>query len=156
MKAVEIIPYRNDNVFGYFTPNSGVITVFGAGGKAGKAFMAKTAKDMKKRGAWSTDSPLHSYRHELGHAIQEQLAASDINYSEKLQKIIEFRKSILDDLTKLPESDIIKEKSRLLSTYGIDSKGEIDDFISECIAEYLNGKPRDVSRKIVGILLGKD
>ena len=70
--------------------------------------------------------------------------------------ITDFRKSILDDLTKLPERDIIKEKARLLSAYGINSKGEIDDFISEGIAEYLNGKPRSTAKKIVEILLGRD
>ena len=63
--------------------------------------------------------------------------------------------SILDDLTKLPESDIIKEKARILSVYGIDESDEIDEFISEGIAEYLNGKPRPTAKKIVDILLGR-
>lgn len=155
MKSVDILPYRNDGFYGSYTPASGVVTVFGAGGKDGRAFMSKVAKEMKKKGSWSTDSPLHAYRHELGHAIQEQLSASDSGYTEKLKIITDFRQSILDDLTKLPESDIIKEKARLLSAYGISSKGEIDDFISEGIAEYLNGKPRPTAKKIVDILLGR-
>lgn len=155
MNAVDILPYRNDGFYGSYTPASGVVTIFGAGGKDGRAFMAKAAKEMKKKGSWSTDSPLHAYRHELGHAIQEQLSASDSGYAEKLKKITDLRQSILDDLTKLPESDIIKEKARLLSAYGISNKGEIDDFISEGIAEYLNGKPRPTAKKIVDILLGR-
>lgn len=155
MSSVSVMPYHNDGFYGSFTPTSGVVTIFGAGGKDGKAFMSKVAKEMKKKGVWSTDSPLHAYRHELGHAIQEQLSASDSNYAEKLKMITDFRKSILDDLTKLPERDIIKEKARLLSAYGISNKGEIDDFISEGIAEYLNGKPRPTAKKIVDILLGR-
>ncbi|MGN1422402.1 MAG: phage minor capsid protein [Oscillospiraceae bacterium] len=155
MKAVEVAPYRNDGIFGHYTPNSGVVTVYGAGGKDGKAFLAKTAKDMKKKGAWSTDSPLHAYRHELGHAIQDQLSENDTGYAVKLKKIMELRQSILDDLTKLPESDIIKQKASLLSVYGIDEIDEIDEFISEGIAEYLNGKPRQTAKKIVDILLGR-
>lgn len=155
MSSVSVMPYHNDGFYGSFTPTSGVVTIFGAGGKDGKAFMSKVAKEMKKKGVWSTDSPLHAYRHELGHAIQEQLSASDSSYAEKLKMITDFRKSILDDLTKLPERDIIKEKARLLSAYGISNKGEIDDFISEGIAEYLNGKPRPTAKKIVDILLGR-
>ena len=69
MSSVSVMPYHNDGFYGSFTPTSGVVTIFGAGGKDGKAFMAKVAKEMKKKGAWSTDSPLHAYRHELGHAI---------------------------------------------------------------------------------------
>lgn len=155
MKAVDIDTYRNDGIYGHFAPNSGVVTIYGAGGKDGKAFMAKVAKEMKKKGSWSTDSPLHAYRHELGHAIQEQLSASDSGYVEKLKMITDFRQSILDDLTKLPESDIIKEKAKILSVYGIDDTDKIDEFISECIAEYLNGKPRPTAKKIVDILLGR-
>ena len=153
MSSVSVMPYHNDGFYGSFTPTSGVVTIFGAGGKDGKAFMAKVAKEMKKKGAWSTDSPLHAYRHELGHAIQEQLSVSDSKYAEKLKVITDFRQSILDDLTKLPESDIIKEKARILSVYGIDETDEIDEFISEGIAEYLNGKPRPTAKKIVDILL---
>lgn len=155
MKAVEIDAYRNDGIYGHFAPNSGVVTIYGAGGKDGRAFMAKVAKEMKKKGSWSTDSPLHAYRHELGHAIQEQLSASDSGYAEKLKMITDLRQGILDDLTKLPESDIIKEKAKILSVYGIDDTDKIDEFISEGIAEYLNGKPRPTAKKIVDILLGR-
>lgn len=156
MKSVNIANYQNDNVFGYYTPNSEAVTIFGAGGKDGRAFMDSVAKSMKKKGVWSTNSPLHAYRHELAHAIQEELAETDIKYAEKLKKLSDYRNDILKSLTNLPDDDIIKEKAQLLSTYGIDSKGEIDDFISEGIAEYLNGKPRETARHIVDILRGKD
>ena len=156
MKSVNIANYQNDNVFGYYTPNSEAVAIFGAGGKDGRAFMDSVAKSMKKKGVWSTNSPLHAYRHELAHAIQEELAETDIKYAEKLKKLSDYRNDILKSLTNLPDDDIIKEKAQLLSTYGIDSKGEIDDFISEGIAEYLNGKPRETARHIVDILRGKD
>ena len=155
IKAVEVVPYKNDGIYGLYTPNSGVITMFGVGGKDGKAFMTKVAKDMKKKGEWSTDSPLHAYRHELGHAIQEHLSANDTDYGKKLKIITELRQSVFNDLTKISESDTIKEKARLLSTYGINEFDEIDEFISEGIAEWLNGKPRQTPKKIVDILLGR-
>ena len=155
IKAVEVVPYKNDGIYGLYTLNSGVITMFGVGGKDGKAFMTKVAKDMKKKGEWSTDSPLHAYRHELGHAIQEHLSANYKDYGKKLKIITELRQSVFDDLTKISESDTIKEKARLLSTYGINEFDEIDEFISEGIAEWLNGKPRQTAKKIVDILLGR-
>ena len=39
-------------------------------------------------------------------------------------------------------------KSNLLSIYGLDDIGEIDDFIAESIAEYLKGKPRPTEKKL--------
>lgn len=150
-----MVPYKNDGIYGLYTHNSGVITMFGVGGKDGKAFMTKVAKDMKKKGEWSTDSPLHAYRHELGQVIQEHLSVNDTDYGKKLKIITELRHSVFNDLTKISESDTIKEKTRLLSTYGINEFDEIDEFISEGIAEWLNGKPRQTAKKIVDILLGR-
>ena len=43
----------------------------------------------------------------------------------------------------------------MLSVYGFDDTDGIDEFISEGIAEYLNGKPRPTAKKIVDILLGR-
>ena len=156
LRAVEVAPYRNNGYFGEYAPNSGILTVYGAGGKDGRQFLANTAKQMKKKNVWSTDSPMHSYRHELGHAIQEELAANDTTYPQKLERITKLRDDILNDLTNLPENDIIKAKGSILSAYGINSHGEIDDFISESIAEYLNGHPRSTAKTVVNILTGKE
>ncbi len=156
LRAVEVVPYRNNGYFGEYAPNSGILTIYGAGGKDGRGFLADTAKRMKKSGVWSTDSPLHAYRHELGHAIQEELSANDPSYPQKLERLTKLRDDIISSLTNLSDGDIIKEKGKLLSAYGLNPHGEIDDFISESIAEYLNGHPRSTAKTVVNILTGKE
>lgn len=40
---------------------------------------------------------------------------------------------------------------------GIDEKTtEADEFISECFAEYLNGKPRKTALEVINIILEKE
>ena len=73
----------------------------------------------------------------------------------------QLKKSVnLDEIFKKIAQYVHKEqismKSNLLSIYGLDDIGEIDDFIAESIAEYLKGKPRPTAKKVVNILLGKD
>lgn len=153
ISEVVVSDYEYDGIYGLYNPNSWAITIFGAGGKEGKGWIAKTAQSMKKKGKWSTGSPFHSLRHELGHALQSRLKRTDSKYSEKLEQISAVRKEIFDSLTNLDESDIIEVKKRKLSIYGLDENSEIDEFISECIAEYCNGNPRATAKKVVDILL---
>ena len=115
--------------------------------------MAKIAKRMYKDGQWSTDSIYHSFRHELTHAWLLQ-RKRDRAFFSNLYKAYDYRKSLLDGLTSLSESDKILKKRELLSLYGLDPLGEPDDFICECFAEYLNGNPRETATEVVKILLG--
>ena len=94
MRSVEIKPYENDGIFGDYNDNSGVISIYGAGGKDGKNIISKVASDMKKAGKWSTSSPYHAFRHELGHALQNQFKKEDRNYDDKLKQISAIRDSI--------------------------------------------------------------
>lgn len=153
VRSVEVKPYENDGIFGDYNDNSGVISIYGAGGKDGKTIISKVASDMKKSGKWSTSSPYHAFRHELGHALQKQLKESVHDYEKRLDKIEEIRKSIFDGLTGLSESDIIEMKKKKLSLYGLESDKELDEFISECVAEYCSKKPRKVARDVVNVLL---
>lgn len=153
IREVEFFPYDNDSIYGGFNPNSGIISIYGAGGKQGKAWLTKVAKEMKKKGMWSTGSPYHAYRHELAHALQDKLSTTDPLYKDKLEKISVIRKNILDGLTNLEESDIIEVKKNMLSEYGLADDAALDEFISECVAEYCNGKPRAIAKSVVDILL---
>ena len=115
--------------------------------------MRKKQQKMKKAGKWSTSSPYHAFRHELGHALQNQLEKEDKNYSDKLKKISAIKDSILELLTDTDENAIIELKKQKLSVYGLRKGDDIDEFISECIAEYCSKKPRKTARDVVEILL---
>ncbi len=165
--AVETQSYRGGGVYGAYYPNSNVIKLLGVGGKDGMAFMRDAAKTHHKNGQWSTGHYMHTFRHELGHALQKHLLLTDVACNDKIKRISEIRDSIFADitdkfsLTSDSESDIIKKdrneyKRRILSRYGLDADEDIDEFISECIAEYVNGKPRNTAKEVVEILLSKE
>lgn len=158
LTSVEAHRYLNDGVYGGYNPNSEVIQLMGAGGDKGISFMRESAKINYKAGQWSTSHYLHSFRHELGHAYQQYLSKVDLDYAKKITAIEKIRGDIISDLTAKYNSGIIKSvdegKKNILSLYGLDEGNDIDELISECIAEYVNGKPRSTARNVVEILLG--
>lgn len=157
--AVEAHAYTGNHIYGGYNDNSGIIELRGAGGDNGKQFMQTTAREMKKQGIWSTASPLHQFRHELAHGWQKFNKSNDPNYQEKLDKIKKIKENIWIDLTSKSERGIIdlgREQGKILSVYGLQAENDIDELISESIAEYLNGKPRETAKNIVNIILGKD
>lgn len=153
VRSVSIGSYENDGVWGSYNDNSGVISIYGAGGKDGKNTISQIAAEMKKSGNWSTSSPYHAFRHELGHALQNQLKKEDRNYGDKLKKISAIRNSIFELLTDADENAIMELKKQKLSVYGLRKNDDIDEFISECVAEYCSKKPRKTARDVVEILL---
>lgn len=154
LRGINVARYDNDNIFGIFNDNSREITIMGVGGKNGRNFITQIAVQNKKNGQWSTSSPLHSYRHELGHALQEELRINDPLWETKKAEIEEIKKSLLDTLTNLENSAKIEFKKNKLSVYGF---VDTNEFISECIAEYANSpkKARSTAKKVVEILLRK-
>lgn len=153
VRSVSIEPYKNNNIWGGYNDNSGVISIYGAGGKDGKNTISQIAAEMKKSGKWSTFSPYHAFRHELGHALQNQLKKEDRNYGDKLKKISAIRNSIFELLTDADENAIMELKKQKLSVYGLCDDDELDEFIAECVAEYCSKKPRKTARDVVEILL---
>ena len=153
VRSVSIGSYENDGVWGSYNDNSGVISIYGAGGKDGKNTISQIAAEMKKSGNWSTSSPYHAFRHELGHALQNQLKKEDRNYGDKLKKISAIRNSIFELLTDADENAIMELKKQKLSVYGLCDDNELDEFIAECVAEYCSKKPRKTARDVVEILL---
>lgn len=168
VRVVTAVPYMKNGVWGEYSDNSNELFLFGIGGEDGKNVMSKTAKNMFKEGSWSTNSMYHAYRHELGHAWQKKLSQSDTLFSQKIEKInkmrddlnarinLELDEMIAQNLTDDAEDAIIKLRKKYLSDYGLDPENDIDEFISECIAEYSNGSPRKTSRETVNILMSKE
>ena len=159
VNSIDIVKYDGDGVFGMFNDNGGKLTLFGAGGDDGMSFLSKTAKGHFKTGDWSTSNPMHTYRHELGHAWQKQMKANDPNYADKLKRIQEKKDKFWKELTSSPEYDkmslkeIMKKQGSVLSAYGLGQDNEIDDLISECAAEFANGKPRAFAKEVISILM---
>ncbi len=155
LRNVNVGVYNNNNVFGNYNPNSREIILFGVGGKTGKNDISMVASQHKKNGQWSTGSPFHSFRHELGHELQEELRLNDPLWNEKIAEIEKIRDSLVDSLTNLDGSDRIELMKNRLSVYAFKDTGE---FISECVAEYANSpkKARSTAKSVVEILLRKE
>lgn len=155
VRSVLIRPYENDGYWGTYNDNNGIISIYGAGGKDGKNTISKVAAEMKKTGKWSSSSPYHAFRHELGHALQKHLKDTVPDYDERLKKIRDIRDAFFESLTGLDEDAIMKLKKEALSIYGLVDDESLDEFISECVAEYCSKKPRKMSRDVVAALLHK-
>lgn len=148
---IKTLNYQNDDVWGTFNDNSGVLTLFGIGGKSGKALITEVSKKMHKEGVWSTSSPYHPLRHELAHAWLQKQKNTPV-YANKLAEITKIKNDFVDSLTGEEKSDKILMKNTL-STYGLHFAADIDDFICECVAEFMTKKPRSMSRKVIEVLL---
>jgi hypothetical protein len=160
VSSISIEAYRGGHEYGGYNPNSSVLTLLGAGGDDGMAFLTKTTKEHHKIGDWSTKNPMHTFRHELGHAWQKQLKATDRGYDAKISKIEQKKKDFWNTLTSrsdyatMDEKTKKKEMGKILSAYGLKEANDIDELISECVAEYVNGKPRAFAREVIEILMG--
>ena len=155
VRSILIRPYENDGYWGTYNDNNGIISIYGAGGKDGKNTISKVAAEMKKTGKWSSSSPYHAFRHELGHALQKHLKDTVPDYDERLKKVRDIRDAFFESLTGLDEDAIMKLKKEALSIYGLVDDESLDEFISECVAEYCSKKPRKMSRDVVAALLHK-
>lgn len=155
VSSVSVEPYKSNRIWGTYNDNNGTISISGAGGKDGKNTISKVAAEMKKTGKWSSSSPYHAFRHELGHALQKHLKDTVPDYEERLKKVRDIRDAFFESLTGLDEDDIMKLKKEALSIYGLVDDESLDEFIAECVAEYCSKKPRKMSRDVVAALLHK-
>ncbi len=107
------------------------------------------AEQQFKIGYWSTSSELHTIRHEIGHAIHEKFKLDKtIENMTKLNMINNLRTEIMQEVLKSRKGTAAYKE--YLSKYGMTNTGE---FIAESIAEYMNGNPREVAKKVVEILI---
>ena len=98
VRSVLIEPYKNNGIWGTYNDNNGTISISGAGGKDGKNTISKVAAEMKKTGKWSSSSPYHAFRHELGHALQKHLKDTVPDYEERLKKVRDIRDAFFESL----------------------------------------------------------
>lgn len=154
LRGVYTAPYLGSEIYGGYNPQSYEITLLGVGGDDGKARMQTIAAKKKKAGEWSTKSVYHTFRHELGHSLIKEHELTDDNWAIKLEKITEIKENIEKELTFFSDDDKMEKKGIILSKYAFES---IDEFISECVAEYVNSpmKARSTAKSVVGIILGK-
>lgn len=155
LNGVDISPYAGDYTYGQYYPESRRIVIYGVGGKDGNKFITQSAQEHKAIGEWSTGSKYHSFRHELGHALQMEYSLYDKEWTNKSVKIEELFKSLQNELTDLNPSDIIEYKKKKLSLYGF---ADVKEFISESLAEYIQNpkKARSTAKRVISIILGEE
>lgn len=138
ISRVGILNSKNSTDYGAFYDNSGELLLRFANKKNALSEHEQKAPKMKKSGEWSSAHPLHTFRHEIGHAIQLEHKLNDPLWDDKLEKIID----IMEEVN--PED---------VSLYGFTT---LDEFISECIAESMTKKARATSKRVARIIRGVD
>lgn len=140
-----ILNSKNSTDYGVFYDNFGELLLKFANKKNALSEHAQKAQEMKKSGNWSLAHPLHTFRHEIGHAIQLEHRLNDPLWDDKLKRI-------QDIMCSLPEFNNYNFKDKYsVSKYAMD---DINEFISECIAESMTKKARKISKLIAKIILG--
>lgn len=145
ISRVGILNSKNSTDYGEFYDNSGELLLKFANKKNALSEHAQKVLAMKKSGEWSSAHPLHTFRHEIGHAIQLEHRLNDPLWDDKLKRI-------QDIMCSLPEFNNYNFKDKYsVSKYAMD---DINEFISECIAESMTKKARKISKLIAKIILG--
>lgn len=111
--------------------------------KNGLEKIGHIAWSQKHNGFWTTSSPFHVLRHELGHAVADSMASV---VSKKYKAIHELWMETVEKHKPWEYADV-------LSRRGME---DCDEFIAESVAEYLNGSPRKIARQVVEILLKEE
>ncbi len=138
ISRVGILNSKNSTDYGVFYDYTGELLLRFANKKNALSEHAQKVPKMKKSGEWSSAHPLHTFRHEIGHAIQLEHKLNDPLWDDKLDKIID----IMEEVN--PED---------VSLYGFTT---LDEFISECIAESMTKKARATSKRVARIIRGVD
>lgn len=145
ISSVGVLRDSNLSTYGSYNDNSRELVLRFANKKSFVSEHTKKAKKMNKSGEWSTAHYLHAIRHEIGHAIQLEHKLNDPLWNEKL-------KAIQDIMRSLPEYDNNKFKGKYtVSKYAMQ---DINEFISECIAESMNKKAKYTSKQVANIIKG--
>lgn len=145
ISSVGVLRDNDPKAYGAFYDNSRMLELKFANKKSFVSEHTQKAKEMNKSGEWSTAHYLHAIRHEIGHAIQLEHKLNDPLWNEKL-------KAIQDIMRSLPEYDNNKFKGKYtVSKYAMQ---DINEFISECIAESMNKKAKYTSKQVANIIKG--
>ena len=138
-----------------YCPSIGTIRIKNVSYKTSLKRMEEKVISSFEKGWCSTSSAEHIIRHELGHSVQHWLVDTDM---VKLLKIDDLRKEVYNKCELGPwyhgaSEEDKKKAGEYLSYYGLMDNGE---FIAESVAEYMSGNPRNVAKKVIDILFGKE
>lgn len=138
-----------------YCPSIGTIRIKNVSYKTSLKRMEEKVISSFEKGWCSTSSAEHIIRHELGHSVQHWLADTDM---VKLLKIDDLRKEVYNKCELGPwyhgaSEEDKKKAGEYLSYYGLMDNGE---FIAESVAEYMSANPRNVAKKVIDILFGKE
>lgn len=146
VSRVGILNSKNSTDYGVFYDNSGELLLKFANKINALSEHAQKAQEMKKSGNWSLAHPLHTFRHEIGYAIQLEHRLNDPLWAEKYAKICK----IYDELNESIDKQGI---AYTVSRYAMVNT---DEFISECIAKSMMKKPGVLVNTVVKIIKGDD
>ncbi|MBR6365369.1 MAG: hypothetical protein IKS10_04635 [Lachnospiraceae bacterium] len=127
----------NSNDYGVYYDNGGMLGIRYANKKNAMELLGKVSRKKFSTKEWSTADARHVFRHEIGHAIQNEHDLYDPKWPDKLKRIGEIYDRVISGELQAP------------SNY---SKKYLAEFISECIAESYVKKPREVCRMVTKIL----
>lgn len=110
VSRVGILNSKNSTDYGEFYDNSGELLLKFADKKDALSEHAQKAQEMKKSGEWSSAHSLHTFRHEIGHAIQLEHKLNDTLWDDKLKRIQEVMSSLpeFDDVDFTGEYSVSK------------------------------------------------
>lgn len=147
VSRVGILNSKNSTDYGVFYDNSGELLLRFANKKNALSEHAQKAQEMKKSDKWSSAHPLHTLRHEIGHAIQLEHRLNDPLWYDKLEQI----RAIMMSLPEFNNSEFQGKYS--VSKYAMKN---LDEFISECVAESISKKSSSTAKQVAKIIIGGD
>lgn len=147
ISRVGILNSKNSTDYGEFYDNSGELLLKFANKKNALSEHAQKAQEMKKSGKWSSAHSLHTFRHEIGHAIQLEHRLNDPLWDDKLEKI----RAIMMSLPEFNNNEFQSKYS--VSKYALKN---LDEFISECLAESMSKKSGATAKQVAKIIAGGD
>ena len=147
ISRVGILNSKNSTDYGEFYDNSGELLLRFANKKNALSEHAQKAQEMKKSDKWSSAHSLHTFRHEIGHAIQLEHRLNDPLWDDKLEKI----RAIMMSLPEFNNNEFQSKYS--VSKYALKN---LDEFISECLAESMSKKSGATAKQVAKIIAGGD
>lgn len=113
--------------------------------------MRETAIENHKYGFWSTSSEMHGIRHELGHAVRYTISERQYKKIDAIRNEI-LGKTGISEWSMYDSVENRKVAGKYLSYYGLK---DTDEFIAECVAEFMAGNPRKTATDVIKIIRGR-